>query len=172
MFIKKIKTCKRQVSKQKKRKQTRKVNRKISHNGGNQQLTAQTGIAQIISKVNANPGNIIGEINTALQNYIQQKPSTDSAVTALQQKYSTGLSGNKLYDLIYVGQKLTQYDSTKSPSLIWNHGVNHPKSITAGKLGTHIYIYEDANTGSLKLLGVVIKKDKWSVIGHELLTLF
>lgn len=163
MFIKKFKTHKRQVSKQKKSKQTHKVNRKISHNGGNQQLTDQTEIAQIISKVNTNPGNIIGEINIALKKYIQQKPSTDSAVKAMQQKYSTGLSGNKLYDLIYANQKFTQYDSAKSPSLIWNHGVNNPKSITAGKLGTHIYMYKDSNTNQFKLLGVIIRQDKLSM---------
>ena len=156
MFIKKIKTCKRQVSKQKKRKQTRKVNRKISHNGGNQQLTDQNIFSQIITSVNGTP-ELITAINNALQNYTQQKPSTDSAVKALQQKYSTGISGNKLYDLIYANQKLTQYDSTKSPSLIWNHGVNNPKSITAGKLGTHIYVYKDANTSLFKLLGVIIR---------------
>ena len=152
----KQKTCKRQVSKQKKSRQTRKVNRKISHNGGNQQLTDQNIFSQIITSVNGTP-ELITAINNVLQNYSSQTTSTDSAVKALQQKYSTSISGTQLYDLVYTGQKLTQYDSTKNPSLIWNHGINNPKSITAGKLGTHIYVYKDSNTSQFKLLGVIIR---------------
>lgn len=151
---KKRKTCKRHLTKLKKHNQTRKANRKISHNGGSQQLTDQNMIGQIMTTLNTNPGNIISEINTALQSYAQQNKSADLAVKELQQKYS---SGTQLYDLIYANQKLKVYDLQKRPSLIWNHGVNDPKSITAGKPGTHIYIYKDISTGVFKLLGVIIR---------------
>lgn len=161
MFIKKIKTNKRQVNRSNKRCKTRKIN----HKGGNHQLTDQNIINQIITAVNGTP-KLITEINNALQNYSSQQSSTNKKVKALQQKYSSEISGTQLYDLIYVGQKLTQYDSVKqsNPSLIWDHGVNDPKSITAGKLGTHIYVYKDANSGMLKLLGVVIRNDEMSTI--------
>ena len=157
---KKLKTYKRRLTKHKKRIQTRKANRKTNHRGGSQQLTDQNMIGQIITTLNTNPGNIIGEINAALQRYAQQNKSADLAVKELQQKYS---SGTQLYDLIYENQKLKVYDSQKRPSLIWNHGVNDPKSITAGKPGTHIYIYKDSSSGIFKLLGVIIRKDKMSM---------
>lgn len=152
----KQKTCKQHVIKQKKNQQTRKVN----HKGGNQQLTDQNIISQILTNINTNSGNIISEINIALQNYNLQKLSTKEKIKALQETYSTSISGTQLFDLIYTGQKLTHYDSAKNPSLIWNHGVNNSKSITAGKLGTHIYVYKDSNTNLFKLLGVIIRQDK------------
>lgn len=161
MFIKKIKTNKRQVNRSNKCCKTRKIN----HKGGNQQLTNTNIINQIIAAVNGTP-ELITEINNALQNYSSQQSSTNKKVNALQQKYSIGINDNQLYDLIYVGQKLTQYDSAKqsNPSLIWDHGVNDPKSITAGKPGTHIYIYKEPSSGVLKLLGIIIRNDKMSMI--------
>jgi hypothetical protein len=154
----KQKTYKRRLTKLKKRQKTRKVN----HKGGNQQLTNGDVIGQIITLVNGTP-DLITEINNALQNYNLQKSSTNDKVKALQQKYSTGLSSYQLYDLIYADQSLEVYNSQKRPSLIWNHGINNPKSITAGKLGTHIYIYKDSKSGLYKLLGVIIRKDKMSM---------
>lgn len=158
---KKLKTYKCRLTKHKKRIQTRKANRKTNHRGGSQQLTDTNTVSQIMTTLNTNPGNIISEINTALQNYQQQNKSADLAVKELQQKYS---SGTQLYDLIYENQKLKIYDSQKRPSLIWNHGVNDPKSITAGKPGTHIYVYKDSNSGLFKLLGVIIRKDKMTLV--------
>lgn len=151
---KKQKTYKRRLTKHKKRIQTRKANRKTNHRGGSQQLTDQNMIGQIMTTLNTNPGNIIGEINTTLQSYAQQNKSADLAVTDLQHKYS---SGTQLYDLIYENQKFKVYDSQKRPSLIWDHGVNNPTSITAGLPGTHIYIYKEPNTGMFKLLGIIIR---------------
>lgn len=141
-------------------------NHNTQHAGANQ-LTDQNIINQIITAVNRTP-ELITEINNALQNYNLQKISTNKKVNALQQKYSAEQNDKQLYDLIYVGQKLTQYDSAKQsiPSLIWDHGINNPNSITAGKLGTHIYIYKDSNSGLFKLLGVIIRNDKMSIVNR------
>lgn len=139
-------------------------NHTTQHAGANQ-LTDQNIINQIITTVNRTP-ELITEINNALQNYNLQKISTKKKIKELQQKYSAGLSSYQLYDLIYVGQKLTQYDSAKQsiPSLIWDHGINNPNSITAEKLGTHIYVYKDSSSELFKLLGIVIRNDKMPMI--------
>jgi predicted Fe-Mo cluster-binding NifX family protein len=144
-----------------KKTQTQKTHNK-NHNtqhAGASQLTDQNIFSQIITAINGTP-KLITAINNALQTYSLQKTSTDSAVKALQQKYSTSISSTQLYDLIYANQTLTKYDAAKRPSLIWDHSVNNPKSITAGKLGTHIYVYKDSNTNLFKLLGVIIRQDK------------
>jgi hypothetical protein len=147
-----------QKNKKTKKQNTNNKNHNTQHAGASQ-LTDQNISSQIITAINGTP-ELITAINNALQNYDLQKLSTKDKIKALQETYSTSIIGTQLFDLIYTGQKLTHYDSAKNPSLIWNHGVNNSKSITAGKLGTHIYVYKDSNTNLFKLLGVIIRKDK------------
>lgn len=131
-------------------KKSKKLNRIQKQRAGAGQITDTNLIAKILAKVNSDTV-LIGNITTALQQ--KEKPS----VAALQRAYTSVANSTRLFDLIYAGQALTKYDTATQPSLIWDHGINNPESITAGKPGTHIYIYEDNTTGLFKLLGVIYK---------------
>lgn len=151
----------------KKGRKSKKLNRTQKQHAGAGQITDTNLITNILAKVNSDTV-LIGNITTALQQ--KEKPS----IATLQQAYTSVANGSRLFDLIYDSQALTTYDTAKQPSLIWDHGINNPKSITAGKLGTHIYIYKDNTSSLFKLLGVIYKKDKMSAFNKasDLLTFF
>ena len=107
-----------------KQRQTRRKQR------GGSTITNTNKLTGLLTGINNSPGLLAG-IKVALNS-----PGPGD-LTRIQSSYKT-MASNQLYDLIYAtGVSVFQQDGKlASPSLIWDHGVNQPASITAGKPGT------------------------------------
>lgn len=112
----------------------------------------------IIKNINNDPG-LLANITRGLAN-----PRATN-IDSLRQAYSTNHYGKQLYDLIYLAgaqnnilppaiknKVLTQ------PGLIWDHGINQPKTITAGLPGLHIYVLLDVVAKKYDLLGIFLRR--------------
>lgn len=70
-----------------------------------------------------------------------------------------------LYDLIYENEDTLENVKVRlgKPDKIYNHGINKPKSITAGLVGVHIYLIYNNNKNwfntnkNIPIIGVVIR---------------
>lgn len=138
-------------------KKARRLHKRKLQTGGVGQISNPTLIKNILAKLNASP-QLIASINTELNLLDKTKITVDT----LKNKYN----GSRLFDLIYANKTLTKYEPSIIPTLIWEHGFNNPDSITAGMVGTHIYIYNDDATKTFKLLGVIFS-NKVNPLKHD-----
>lgn len=83
-------------------------------------------------------------------NLTSKYPTSDLATikTIYESKQSM-----QLYDFIYEKNMDGQYKLTT----IWDHEIGHPESITAGKLGVHIYVIK-TNEGKFEIIGKFERK--------------
>jgi hypothetical protein len=116
---------------------------------GGSAITNSNKLTGLLAGINNSPGLLAG-IKRALNS-----PGPGD-LSRIQSSYKT-MASNQLYDLIYAQTSVSvfrQDGKLTSPALIWDHGVNQPASITAGKPGIHIYIMLDSKTGKYILVGV------------------
>jgi len=112
----------------------------------------------IIKNINNDPG-LLANITRGLAN------PRATTIESLQQAYSTNHYGKQLYDLIYLaGAQNNKFPPAiknkvlTQPGLIWDHGINHPQTITAGLPGLHIYIVLDVAAKKYDLLEIFLRR--------------
>ncbi len=118
-------------------------NYNIQH-GGNNLLNNKLEAQVIMEVINADT-SLLANIKAGLA----LAGTTPTDLNKIIDNYRKQLAGLHLYDLIYPAPANNIISATTgkltAPGLIWDHLVNNPDSITAGKPGLHIYVV--ASTG-------------------------
>lgn len=137
-----------------KKRNIHKNNKQYKQKGGNYAIIKEMDIyLQLTEKFNLQILN-----NKPVSDYIKEHNHNIISKEVIKAMYNNLFISNKpinknqfhLYDFIY-NNNLTELQ------LIWDHGVNKPETITAGKQGYHIYVLvnDNNNIKNMSLLGIV-----------------